>query len=95
MNQPTHNGPAGLGLSREEAWVLHAAVLDYVDAELDADNTPEREAALLDAIEASADLDDDDVTRLSELLARYLDDAPEADRPHARAILDDTEMAHA
>lgn len=95
MDQPTCNGPAGLDLSREEAWVLHAAVLDYVDDELDAGNEPERELALLDAIESCADLDDDDVDRLTELLARYLDDAPEPDRPHARAILDAAGMASA
>ncbi|MFB6122109.1 MAG: hypothetical protein ABEJ78_01440 [Haloferacaceae archaeon] len=93
MTQPTQHGPAELDLSREQAWVLHAAVLDYVDAEREVGNEPAREVSLLRAIESGGDLTDGDAARIAELLATYLDGAPAMDLPHGRAVLDAVETA--
>jgi len=85
---PTHcHGPDGLDLSREEAWVLHAAVLDHVERLVTADRSPDRAMAILDRVEACEPLDSTDRELVRDALAAYLDDAPERDRTAVQEML--------
>jgi len=84
---PTCHGPDGLDCSREEAWVLHAAVLDHVERLVAADRSPDRAMAILDRVEAGGSLDATDRELVRDALATYLDDAPERDRDAVREIL--------
>jgi len=83
MSQTTH-GPDGSDLSREEAWVLHAAVLDHAERVVAAGGSPDRALAVVDRIESSAPLDDADRDLVREALAAY--DAPERDRASVASI---------
>jgi hypothetical protein len=84
---PTCHGPDGLDCSREEAWVLHAAVLDHVERLVAADRSPDRAMAVLDRVEACDPLDATDRGLVHDALASYLDDAPERDREAVREML--------
>jgi hypothetical protein len=84
---PTCHGPDGLDCSREEAWVLHAAVLDHVERLVAADRSPDRAMAILDRVEACESLDADDRKLVRDALSTYLDDAPERDRAPVRQML--------
>ena len=76
-----------LALSREEAWVAHAALLDACERAVDAgeDASPYRRP--LDRIEREADLDSDGTASLRDALVDYLGDAPVRDRALGRALL--------
>ncbi|MFB6102772.1 MAG: hypothetical protein ABEJ73_09415 [Haloplanus sp.] len=87
MSPTTCHGPDGVDLSREEAWVLHAAVLDHIERTVAADRSPERGVAVLDRVEACEPLDSAGRGLVRDALAAYLDGAPERDRAPARAIL--------
>ena len=87
MAQPCH-GPASLGLSREEAWVLHAAVVRRIERERDAGRTPEVAETLRERIETTESLDTEHLDVAERALSTYLDDAPERDAPHAQSALD-------
>ncbi|WP_251342199.1 hypothetical protein [Haloplanus halophilus] len=87
MSPSTCHGPDGVDLSREEAWVLHAAVLDHVERTVEAGRSPDRGVAILKRIEACEPLDPADRAIVRDALATYLPDAPERDRASARAIL--------
>jgi len=84
---PTCHGPDGLDCSREEAWVLHAAVLDHVERLVTADRSPDRAMAILDRVEACESLDATDRKLARDALSTYLDDAPERDRAPVRQML--------
>jgi hypothetical protein len=84
MSPTTNHGPDGVDLSREEAWVLHAAVLDHVERVVAAGETPERALTILDRIESSAPLDAADHDIVREALSAY--DAPDRDRTSVEAI---------
>jgi len=84
---PTCHGPDGLDCSREEAWVLHAAVLDHVERLVTADRSPDRAMAILDRVEACEPLDATDRKLVRDALSTYLDDAPERDRAPVRQML--------
>mgnify|MGYP000406744382 CR=1 FL=1 len=85
---PTHcHGPDDLDCSREEAWVLHAAMLDHVERLVAADRSPERAMAILDRVETCEPLDATDRDLARDALATYLDDAPERDREPVRKVL--------
>jgi hypothetical protein len=87
MAQSCH-GPAPLGLSREEAWVLHAAVVRQLERELEAGTDPTAVETLRARIEDCESLDSAHLDAAERALRSYLDDAPERDRPHAQAVLD-------
>jgi hypothetical protein len=91
MVQPSH-GPASLGLSREEAWVLHAAVLQRIERELEAGRNPTEVEALRERIESGDSLDSTHLDAAERALSTYLDGAPERDRTHAQAVLDYVRM---
>jgi hypothetical protein len=84
MSPTTCHGPDGVDLSREEAWVLHAAVLDHVERIVAADETPDRALTVLDRIESCAPLDATDRDLVCEALSAY--DAPERDQAPVAAI---------
>jgi hypothetical protein len=86
MSPTTCHGPDGVDLSREEAWVLHAAVLDHVERVVAAGETPNRALTTLDRIESCAPLDAADRDIVREALSAY--DAPDRDRPAVAAIRD-------
>jgi len=99
---PCH-GPDGVDCSREEAWVLHAAVLDHAERVAATGRAPDRAVAVLDRIEACDPLDatDIDLVRIEacdpldatdidlvrDALSTYLDGAPARDRDPAREVL--------
>jgi hypothetical protein len=91
MPQPCH-GPASLGLSREEAWVLHAAVVRRIERELEAGREPTDVETLRERIERCESLDAAHLDAAERALCTYLEDAPERDRPHAQAVLDYVRM---
>ncbi|WP_338740160.1 hypothetical protein [Haloplanus salilacus] len=88
MSPTTRHGPDGVDCSREEAWVLHAAILDHVRRVVAADRSPDRAMGVLERVEASDPLDHADRSLVRDALVAYLDgDAPERDRAPGRAIL--------
>jgi hypothetical protein len=90
MSQPTSHGPAGIDPSREEAWVLHAAVLDHIERTVDAGRSPDRGVAVLERVEGCEPLGPSDRSLVRKALVTYLDgDAPERDRAPGRAVLAD------
>jgi hypothetical protein len=84
MSPTTDHGPDGVALSREEAWVLHAAVLDHVERTVAAGRSPDRAMDALDRIEACDPLDATDRDLVRDALEAY--DAPTRDRPSVEAI---------
>lgn len=84
MSPTTCHGPSGVDLSREEAWVLHAAVLDHVERVVAAGETPDRALTVLDRIESCTALGATDRDLVREALSAY--DAPERDRTSVEAI---------
>jgi len=85
--QPCH-GPDGVDCSREEAWVLHAAVLDHIERTVAADRSPDRAVAVLERVEACGPLNPGARRLVRDALVAYLDgDAPERDRAPGRALL--------
>ena len=84
MSPTTCHGPDGVDLSREEAWVLHAAVLDHVERVVAAGQTPDRALTVFDRIESCSPLETTDHDLILEALSTY--DAPERDRASVEAI---------
>lgn len=98
MADPKHDDGARLDLGDEEQWVLHAALLDYLDRRADDDDgetAPLDEADGGDAVELLDALEDDEPLRLDreglllvrELLSEYLAGAPLRDRATCRSVL--------
>ena len=84
MSPTTCHGPNGVDLSREEAWVLHAAVLDHVERVVATGQTPDCALTVLDRIESCTPLETTDRDLVREALSTY--DAPERDRTSVEAI---------
>ena len=84
MSPTTCHGPDGVDLSREAAWVLHAAVLDHVERLVAAGRSPDRALTILDRIESCSPLETTDHDLILEALSTY--DAPERDRASVEAI---------
>jgi hypothetical protein len=84
MSPTTDHGPDGIGLSREEAWVLHAVVLDHVERVVAAGGSPDRSLTILDRIESRDPLDTADYDIVCEALSSY--DAPDRDRVPVESI---------
>jgi hypothetical protein len=88
MTTPTHNRPVSFDLSREEAWVLHAALTRAVDRALDADETPRYAQSLVLQVEAGETAFGATALRyLADVLATHLEDAPERDEAVAATLL--------
>jgi hypothetical protein len=84
MSPTTCHGPDGVDLSREAAWVLHAAVLDHVERLVAAGRSPDRALTILDRIESCEPLDAADRDLVRDALSTY--DAPDRDREPVASI---------
>ena len=91
----TQNGSEAFDLTREQSWVLHAAVVAAVDRETEADREPTRELELLERVEADAALADSQLELARQLLVEHLDDAPARDQTPGRAALRQIRSARA
>lgn len=87
MSPSACHGPDGVDCSREEAWVLHAAMLDHVERTVGAGRSPDRAMAVVERVEACEPLDPTDRALVREALTAYLPDAPARDRRPGRAVL--------
>lgn len=88
MTTPTHNRPVSFDLSREEAWVLHAALTSALDRALDADETPRYARSLVLQVEAGETAFDPTARQfVADALATHLEDAPERDEAVAATLL--------
>ncbi|MFC7135951.1 hypothetical protein [Halobaculum litoreum] len=90
MAEPVEGGWRTLAFSREEAWVVHAALLDRVraavEAKEDSEGFPELDA--MTALEAGRErFDPFEVEVIREALERYLAGAPPRDLAPGRAAL--------
>lgn len=94
MTAPAHDCPTTLDLNREEAWVLHTALLDTVERELDAGNDAERALTLLVRLEEGKDFDCEQLEYLASVLRSYIDGSvPPRDRSPARDVLQNVQTA--
>lgn len=93
MTASARGNPAAIDLTREEAWVVHAALLAYIEREFTDGRRADRECALLRKIEGDAEFDADDLRVIRRTVGRYRDDAPARDRDACQRILDDIALA--
>jgi hypothetical protein len=92
MAQSCH-GPPSLGLSRGEAWVLHAAVVRRIEREREAGREPTELETLRERIESCGSLEPVHLAAAERALDTYADDAPERDEAKARAVLNYVRMS--
>lgn len=93
MTVTTCNGPAGLDLSRPDAWVLHAALTAWIDSEIDDDRTPRFEFGLLRKVEECERLTTAELRVVRQVLEAYRDDAPPEDEAAVDSLLSDVDEA--
>jgi hypothetical protein len=93
MTVTTCNGPDGLDISREDAWVLHAALLAWIDGEIDDDRTPRFEFGLLRKVEECERLTTAELRVVRQVLEAYRDDAPPEDEVAVESLLSDVDDA--
>jgi len=83
-----HDHAASLDLTRQEAWVIHAALLDHIERSLAEGDEAPQSVSLLERMEADGDAFTPAQLRLlREALAEYLVDPPARDRPTAERLL--------
>ena len=89
MTSSAHDSRVTLDLGPEEAWVLHASLLDYLEREADAGNPAPAALSLLRTLEraTSPELDLEGLRLVQTVLVEYMGDAPLRDRATCRAIL--------
>lgn len=87
MSPSTCHGPDGVDCSREEAWVLHAAVLDHAERTAATGQSPDRAVAVVDRIESCESLDAADLELVRDALSTYLTGAPDRDLDPGRSVL--------
>jgi len=85
MAPPTTGDP--IPLSREEAWVAHAALIAAGEAAVDAGDDAPAQCRPLRRIERDRALTPDGAALLRDALIDYLGDAPVRDRAPGRALL--------
>lgn len=93
MTAAARGNPTGLDLSREEAWVVHSALLSYIEGELADDRRAEHECDLLRALEGDAEFDDGDLRAVRRAVDYYRERAPDRDRDPCRSVLDRVALA--
>ncbi|WP_144924136.1 DUF7853 family protein [Halorubrum salsamenti] len=87
MTPPTTGDPIPLSLSREEAWVAHAALLDAGAAAVDAGDDAPAQCRPIRRVERERPFAPGDAVVLRDALIDYLGDAPVRDRAPGRALL--------
>lgn len=95
MTSSAHDSPVTLDLSREEAWVLHASLLGYLEREADAGNPASDALSLLRTLERATCpvLDRSDLQLVRTVLVEHMADAPLRDRATCRSILSEVRQA--
>lgn len=97
MSAPAHgNGrdQAALDFSREEAWVVHAALLAEIGQLTEEGEESTAECRLLQKLEAERpQFDADEVELIRGALNAYLADAPLRDRAPGRAALNSVQKS--
>jgi hypothetical protein len=94
MSSSANHHSTDLGLSRAEAWVVHAALLSAIESAVDGGTSPHHALALLRQIEAGDDrFDTAQLRYLGGILSGYLKSAPPRDVGPARAVLAGIEYA--
>lgn len=87
MTAPAHEDSAASEFTREEAWVVHTALLASIEDALDAEEESPAEIGLLRELEAEETFDTVELTLIRDALVSYLGDAPLRDRAPGRAAL--------
>jgi hypothetical protein len=87
MTPPTNGDRIRLSLSREEAWVAHAALLDAGAAAADDGDDAPAQCRPIRRIERDRPFAPDGAELLRDALIDYLGDAPVRDRAPGRALL--------
>jgi hypothetical protein len=93
MTATTCNGPDGFDLARGDAWVLHAALLAWIERELDDGRTPRFEFALLRKVEECERLTTAELRVVRQVLEAYRDDAPPEDEAAVESLLAEVDDA--
>ncbi|KAB1197521.1 MULTISPECIES: hypothetical protein [Haloferax] len=94
MTTSAQDRPAALDLSREESWVVHAALLEAIERAVDADDDPTPAPDLLARVEAAdEDFDSAELDYLVDSLRAYRGIAPTRDQHHISHVLDHIEAA--
>jgi hypothetical protein len=87
MSESTSDRQVVLDLSREEAWVAHAALTREIDRLVDEGEKPVAERALLFALEHDEPVDPGALRTLRDATTDYLDEAPDRDVVTGRGVL--------
>ena len=89
MTSSAHDSPVTLDLSREEVWVLHTSLLDYLEREADDGNPAPDALSLLRTLEREQPpvLDQASLRLVRTVLVEHMADAPLRDRATCRSIL--------
>ncbi|XVH30220.1 hypothetical protein ACNS7O_07310 [Haloferacaceae archaeon DSL9] len=88
MTTRAHDKATTLECSLDEAWVVHAALVDAIDAARDDGSNAASTCELLEAVEAGTlHFRSTELRLLRDVLISYLGDAPLRDRAAAREIL--------
>lgn len=87
MTPPAHERSTTPDLSREEAWVAHAALLRAAEQAVDTGAESPAELTLVRHVEDGSPFEPEDLKLLREALVSYLAAAPLRDRAPGRAVL--------
>ncbi|WP_416838368.1 hypothetical protein [Haloferax sp. DFSO52] len=94
MTTSAQDRPAALDLSREESWVVHAALLEAIERAVDADEDPRPATDLLTRVEeGDEDFDSAELDYLVDSLRAYRGIAPTRDQHFISLVLDHIEAA--
>lgn len=95
MTSSAHDNPVSLDLSREEAWVLHRGLLDYLEREAGEGNPAPNAVDLLETLEDATCpiLDPEGLRLVRTILIEYMADAPLRDRATCRSVLSEVRRA--
>ncbi|QLG60630.1 DUF7853 family protein [Halorarum salinum] len=95
MPAPVRDRTALLDVTREEAWVVHSALMEQLRADAAGDGDPDGDAVEVDALErlerSPVQFTPDEARAVREALVEYLAHAPPRDRAPGRAALRTTE----
>lgn len=89
MTTPARGSRTTLDLDREEAWVLHAGLLEHLQREAEDGNPAPVAVALLTALESETNpvLGGEELRLVRSVLVEYMADAPLRDRAICRGVL--------
>lgn len=92
MTASAHNSPTSLDLTREQAWVVHAALVAAVERLVDDEQDPSDALSLIHSLEVDETFEEDELEYLLDALRTYAEeDAPSRDRASAKHVIADVE----